>query len=66
MEKRDVRLAILQVCPAEVRQPCITPFTRVRPFCARADTYLFWDFIHPTRAGHALSAEAALAALGAP
>lgn len=25
---------------AEVRQPCITPFTRVRPFCARADTSL--------------------------
>jgi outer membrane lipase/esterase len=43
----------------EVTQPCITPGTRVRPFCARPDEYLFWDGIHPTRAGHAILAERA-------
>lgn len=50
----------------EVAQPCITPFTKVRPFCSLPDEFVFWDFIHPTRAGHALIAEAALAALSAP
>jgi phospholipase/lecithinase/hemolysin len=50
----------------EVAQPCITPFTKVSPFCARPDEHVFWDFIHPTRAGHALIAEAALAALTTP
>jgi phospholipase/lecithinase/hemolysin len=38
----------------------------VRPFCSLPDEFVFWDFIHPTRAGHALIAEAALAALSAP
>ncbi|MEZ5610962.1 MAG: SGNH/GDSL hydrolase family protein [Rhodocyclaceae bacterium] len=33
---------------------------------ADADTALFWDGIHPTTAGHALLARAALAAVGVP
>lgn len=44
----------------EVETPCITPFTRVSPYCARPDRYLFWDFIHPTRMGHAIIADRAL------
>ena len=38
---------------------CITP--SVAPYsCQNADDYLFWDGIHPTKAGHAiLAAEAA-------
>lgn len=48
----------------EVQQPCIVPNTTVRPTCARPDRYLFWDGIHPTRAGHGIIAERAGAALG--
>jgi phospholipase/lecithinase/hemolysin len=51
---------------SDAQEPCITPFTRVHAFCARPDERVFWDFIHPTRAGHALIADTALAALTAP
>lgn len=40
----------------EVEQPCITPDTKIKPFCSRPDVYLFWDGIHPTRAGHRILA----------
>jgi phospholipase/lecithinase/hemolysin len=42
-----------------VTAACVTP--KVAPFtCRDADDFLFWDGIHPTRAGHAiLAAEAA-------
>jgi phospholipase/lecithinase/hemolysin len=44
-----------------VTTACLTPNSA--PFtCADADTFLFWDGIHPTRAGHAiLAAQAAQA-----
>lgn len=48
----------------EVEQPCITPGTKVKPFCAEPDEYLFWDGIHPTRAGHRILARRAAAVLG--
>lgn len=48
----------------EVEQPCITPGTKVKPFCAKPDEYLFWDGIHPTRAGHRILARRAAAVLG--
>lgn len=42
---------------------CITPLVRKGAFCNQPDDYLFWDGIHPTRAGHAYLAAAALEAL---
>jgi phospholipase/lecithinase/hemolysin len=42
-----------------VTTACITP--NVAPFtCRHPNAFLFWDGVHPTRAGHALvAAEAA-------
>jgi outer membrane lipase/esterase len=46
-----------------VTDSCVTPL--VAPFqCHAADDYLFWDGIHPTRAGHALIAGAVASLLG--
>ena len=40
-----------------VTTACVTP--NVEPFtCRDADEYLFWDGIHPTKAGHAILAQA--------
>ncbi|MDH4173400.1 MAG: SGNH/GDSL hydrolase family protein [Betaproteobacteria bacterium] len=48
---------------ANVDTACITP--NVPPFaCKKADEYLFWDGIHPTRAMHAIIAHEAAAVLG--
>lgn len=49
----------------EVEQPCIMPDTKIKPFCSRPDDYLFWDGIHPTRAGHRILALRAKSALDA-
>jgi phospholipase/lecithinase/hemolysin len=35
---------------------CIAPWTALPSRCAHPDRYLFWDGIHPTRAGHAIIA----------
>jgi phospholipase/lecithinase/hemolysin len=41
-----------------VTTPCVTP--NVPPFsCQHADEFLFWDGIHPTKAGHAILADEA-------
>jgi phospholipase/lecithinase/hemolysin len=50
----------------EVEGFCITPLTKVRPFCPQPDEYLFWDGIHPTRVGHGIITGRALAVLAAP
>lgn len=40
--------------------PCLTFFVRVGAFCSQPDDYLFWDGIHPTRAGHGALAAVAV------
>ena len=46
-----------------VTDACVTPLSP--PFrCQQPDDYLFWDGIHPTRAGHALIAAAVADLLG--
>lgn len=46
-----------------VDAPCVTP--GVAPFtCHKADEYLFWDGIHPTRAAHGFVAGTAAEELG--
>jgi outer membrane lipase/esterase len=46
-------------------EACVTP--NAPPFkCARPDTYVFWDGIHPTKAVHALVAKEAVAAITEP
>jgi len=47
-----------------VTTACVTP--NIAPFtCHDVDEFLFWDGIHPTRAGHALVAEEAARVLSA-
>ena len=48
-----------------VTQPCIAVDTKAQPFCANPGTFLFWDGIHPTVAGHRILAKRARAALNA-
>ncbi len=43
----------------EVQAACLTFGVVKSPFCHQPNQYLFWDGIHPTRAGHAIVAEAA-------
>lgn len=50
---------------ADAANPCIALNTKRGAFCAHPDKFLFWDGIHPTRAGHRLLAERAGAALAA-
>ena len=41
---------------ANVDTPCLTPGVIDNAVCAKPDTYLFWDGIHPTHKGHAVIA----------
>ena len=40
----------------DVTHACIQPGTPPPSRCPNQDRYLFWDGIHPTRAGHAIIA----------
>jgi phospholipase/lecithinase/hemolysin len=46
-----------------VTDSCITPDVIIGAICQPPRKYLFWDFIHPTRAAHAYHAEQAKALL---
>lgn len=48
---------------ADVTQPCIALNTTRNAFCKNPGQFLFWDGIHPTRAGHRILAERAAAVL---
>lgn len=50
---------------SDVTGTCITFNVTGNAVCHQPDTYLFWDGIHPTRAGHELIAEHALQVLNA-
>jgi phospholipase/lecithinase/hemolysin len=47
-------------------QSCITPGVVQQAACDKPDNYLFWDGIHPTRAGHQVIADTALKVLNQP
>jgi len=49
---------------AVVDTTCITPGVIVHAECTHPDSYLFWDGIHPTRAGHAILARRVREILG--
>lgn len=49
-----------------VNQPCITHGKVIQAVCFQPDTFLFWDGIHPTRAGHQVIADKALNVLMQP
>lgn len=40
-----------------VTQPCIHPGVVSQPICAKPDSFLFWDGIHPSRVGHKIIAK---------
>ena len=42
---------------------CLTPLVYKGAICKKPDGYLFWDGIHPTKAGHQMMADEALEAL---
>ena len=46
----------------DVQHPCLTFGVTTNAVCADPDRYLFWDGIHPTRAGHFLISSALLRA----
>ena len=46
----------------DVQHPCLTFGVATNAVCADPDRYLFWDGIHPTRAGHFLISSALLRA----
>ncbi len=48
---------------ADVTDSCLAFFTTVNPVCAHPRSYLFWDGIHPTVAGHEILALAAQKAI---
>lgn len=51
---------------SNVRESCLAFGVIGRAICSRPNTHLFWDGVHPTKAGHGVLAEAAAEALSLP
>jgi len=51
---------------ADVTTPCLQFYVLEAAVCENRDDHLFWDAVHPTRAGHRVLANAAAAALALP
>jgi phospholipase/lecithinase/hemolysin len=49
-----------------VTEPCVTFFVVENAYCDKPKEYFFWDYLHPTKAAHALLGRHALGQLPVP
>ena len=49
-----------------VTEPCVTFFVVENAYCENPKEYFFWDYLHPTKAAHALLGRHAIGQLPVP